>query len=86
MAQKYRASRTVNARLNRLVGQLQAIDDMVKKRRDCAQVLYQISAVRAGLEKVAAILFEIELQKTMAKKKVSPKDIEILTHAFRKTI
>ena len=85
MPQKYPSSRTVDARLHRLVGQLEAIEKMTKNRRPCAEVLYQVSAVRAGLEQVAAILFEIELQRRAAKKKLLPADVEALTHAFSKT-
>jgi DNA-binding FrmR family transcriptional regulator len=84
MAQKYPSSRTVDARLHRLVGQLQAIEKMTKERRPCAEVLYQISAVRSGLEQVAAIVFEIELQRCAAKKRLSTEDVEKLTHAFTK--
>jgi DNA-binding FrmR family transcriptional regulator len=84
MAQKYPSSRTVNARLHRLVGQLQAIEKMTTNRRPCADVLYQISAVRSGLEQVAAIVFEIELQRCARKKKMLPSDVASLTHAFTK--
>lgn len=86
MAQKYRASRTVGARIHRLTGQLQAIETMVGKRRSCAEILYQISAIRSGLEQVATILFEIELSKVSARRKLTKKDIDSLSHAFSKTI
>lgn len=59
---------------------------MVQKRRPCAEVLYQISAVRSGLEQVAAILFEIELQKIAARRRITKKDVDALSHAFSKTI
>jgi|GEM_PF-2457459 len=86
MPQKYPASRTVGARIHRLTGQIQAIERMVGKRRSCAEVLYQISAVRAGLEQVATILFEIELQKIASKRRLTKKDVESLSHAFSKSI
>lgn len=77
-----RASRTVTARIHRLTGQLEAIETMLLKKRSCAEVLAQINAVRAGLEQVAAIVFEIELQKLSVRKRLQQKDIEKLTHAF----
>lgn len=86
MAQKYRASRTVGARIHRLAGQIQAIEKMVAQRRTCAEVLYQISAVRSGLEQVATILFEIELQKIAARRRLTKKDVDGLSHAFSKSI
>ncbi len=85
MPQKYPSSRTVGARLHRLTGQLRAIEKMVHRRRKCAEILYQVSAVRAGLEQVAAILFEIELQKLTAKKKITVADVDALSHAFSKS-
>jgi DNA-binding FrmR family transcriptional regulator len=86
MAQKYRASRTIGARVHRLTGQLAAIEKMVLRRRTCAEVLYQISAVRSGLEQVATILFEIELQKIAARRRLTKDDIDALSHAFSKSI
>jgi len=81
-----RASRTVTARIHRLSGQLQAVEDMIGKRRTCAEVLQQISAVRSGLEQVAVIVFQTELQKMASKKKITTADVERLSQAFSKTI
>lgn len=80
-----RASRTVNARIHRLAGQLNAVEAMLRQRRNCADVLNQISAVRAGLEQVAVIVFQTELQKLSAKKKLSATDVQRLSQAFSKT-
>lgn len=80
-----KASRTVTARIHRLTGQLQAIEAMLMSKRSCDEVLNQISAVRAGLEQVAVIVFQRELQRLAAKKKLSPNDIERLSQAFSKT-
>lgn len=86
MAQKFPASRTVWARMHRLTGQLQAIEKMIKRRRTCADVLYQISAVRSGLEQVATILFEIELNKLSNKRRLTKKDVDSLSHAYSQSI
>ena len=80
-----RASRTATARLHRLSGQLAAVEGMLMKRRSCTEVLQQISAVRAGLEQVAGMVVQKELQRLSSKKAVSPKDIEKLIQAFNKT-
>jgi DNA-binding FrmR family transcriptional regulator len=79
------SSRTVTARIHRLAGQLNAIETMLQNRRTCTEVLNQISAVRAGLEQVAAIVFQTELQKLSAKKKLTALDVEKITQAFSKT-
>lgn len=80
-----RASRTVNARIHRLAGQLNAVEVMLRQRRNCSDVLNQISAVRAGLEQVAVIVFQTELQKLAAKKKLTAADVDRLSQAFSKT-
>ena len=86
MPQKYPASRTVASRIHRLTGQLQAIERMVQTGRPCAEVLYQVHAVRSGLDQVGSILFEKELQKLSAKKKLTTADIDKLTHIFSKSL
>lgn len=80
-----RASRTVNARIHRLAGQLNAIESMLRQRRTCSDVLNQIGAVRAGLEQVAVIVFQTELQKLAAKKRLTAADVTKLSQAFSKT-
>lgn len=85
MAQR-RASRTVNARIHRLTGQLTAIETMIQERRSCPEILQQLSAVRAGLETVAAIVFQTELEKQSATKRLTARDIESLTQLFIKTV
>lgn len=80
-----RASRTVNARLHKLAGQLLAVEKMLGQKRSCAEVLNQVSAVRAGLEQVAVILFQKELQRLAAKKSLTPNDIQRLSQTFSRT-
>jgi len=49
-------------RLNRLSGQLQAIQRMVDEEAYCVDVLQQIAAVRGALKKVGARLLEAHIQ------------------------
>lgn len=81
-----RASRTVTARIHRLSGQLQAVETMLRRKRSCAEVLNQISAVRAGLEQVAVIVFQTELQKLLSRRKLSESEVAKLSQAFSKTM
>lgn len=52
----------VQARLNRVAGQLAGIQRMVDEDRYCVDVLMQIAAVRAGLGKVSRIMLESHIQ------------------------
>lgn len=80
-----RSSRTVSARIHQLSGQLNAVESMIQQRRSCADVLQQLSAVRAGLESVAGIVFQTEIQKLASKKQLDAHDVEKLTQLFSKT-
>jgi CsoR family transcriptional regulator, copper-sensing transcriptional repressor len=42
------------ARLARIEGQVRGVSKMVQEQRSCDQVLMQVMAIRAALEKVAA--------------------------------
>lgn len=77
-----RASRTVTARIHRLVGQLNAIETMVVNKRSCTEILSQVAAVRAGVESVAGIVFQRELERLANSRKVTPGEIAKLTKLF----
>lgn len=85
MAQKYRASRTVGARIHRLNGQIQAVEKMLQRKRSCSDVLQQISAVRAGLEQVAVLVFQRELHRLANRKRIGGSEVRSLLEAFSKT-
>ncbi|MCL4363995.1 metal-sensitive transcriptional regulator [Patescibacteria group bacterium] len=40
----------ISQRINRLVGQLKGIEKMVNAKRDCSEVLQQISAVKKAID------------------------------------
>jgi DNA-binding FrmR family transcriptional regulator len=80
-----RASRTVSARIHRLVGQLNAVEEMLANKRTCADVLTQIGAIRAGIEGVSAIVFQRELERLRQNRRVTSDDIAKLTALFTKT-
>lgn len=40
----------ISKRVNRLVGQLRGIEKMVMDKRDCSEVLQQISAVKKAID------------------------------------
>jgi DNA-binding FrmR family transcriptional regulator len=52
----------VEARLNRVAGQVSGVQRMVAADRYCVDVLMQISAARAALAKVSKMLLESHIQ------------------------
>ncbi len=40
----------LNQRINRIIGQLKGIQRMLDERRDCQEVLQQISAVKKAID------------------------------------
>jgi DNA-binding FrmR family transcriptional regulator len=80
-----KASRTLTARIHRLNGQLLAIESMIQAKRPCVDILNQISAVRSGVESVASILFQRELERLASKKKLTQSDLQKLISIYSKT-
>ena len=79
------SSRTINARIHKLTGQLQAIEEMVNTKRSCTEVLNQISAIRAGLEQLAGIVFEREIRKNVINQNNNNK-LQNLINQYNRTI
>ncbi|UTV80055.1 metal-sensitive transcriptional regulator [Acidithiobacillus sp. YTS05] len=48
-------------RMARLEGQMRGIRQMLESDRDCPEILVQMSAARAALDKVARLVFEDHL-------------------------
>jgi len=42
-----------NKRINRIVGQLRGVERMIVKRRDCKEVLQQISAIKKAIDSLS---------------------------------
>lgn len=80
------ASRTINARIHRLAGQLAAVENMIVAKRQCADIFAQISAIRSGLDQVSALVFQAELRHIARRKTLSPNDIDQLIKKFSRTI
>ncbi|MDP4146733.1 MAG: metal-sensing transcriptional repressor [Bacillota bacterium] len=45
-------------RLSRIIGQLQAVKRMTEEKRECSEILIQISAARSALESVSKLLLQ----------------------------
>jgi DNA-binding FrmR family transcriptional regulator len=53
--------RAIQQRMARLEGQVRGIRQMLEEDRDCPEILNQMSAARAALDKVARMVFEDHL-------------------------
>ncbi|MBI3572715.1 MAG: metal-sensitive transcriptional regulator [Candidatus Kerfeldbacteria bacterium] len=80
-----KASRTLSARIHTISGQLTAVEKMLMHKRSCTEVLNQISAIRAGLEEVAGLVFQKELERRLRRRSLSSHELQLLTTSFRKT-
>ena len=45
-------------RMSRVIGHMEAIKKMVEARRDCSDVLIQLSAVRSAINSISRIILE----------------------------
>ena len=58
MEQHHESTKQVLNRLSRAIGHLEAVRHMVEDGRDCADVLIQLSAVRAEITNVSKIVLK----------------------------
>jgi DNA-binding FrmR family transcriptional regulator len=77
-------AQNIQERLARIEGQVRGISKMVEERRPCDQVLMQIMAARAALEKVAAAVVNSSIDECLAlppdeARKVIGRSISMLT-------
>ncbi len=49
-------------RLRRIEGQVRGLHKMIEKDSDCSDILLQVAAVRAAINKVGAIIFTAHFQ------------------------
>jgi DNA-binding FrmR family transcriptional regulator len=77
-------AQNIQERLARIEGQVRGISKMVEEHRPCDQVLMQIMAARAALEKVAAAVVSSSIDECLAlppeeARKVIGRSISMLT-------
>jgi len=70
----------INERLRKVEGQVRGIQKMVDNERDCVDILTQLTAVKSGLQSVAALVLRNYVSICMSRE--AEKDIgEDLAHA-----
>lgn len=65
---------------NRLEGQINGIGKMIEAKRDCDDVIQQIIAARASLERLGRLLLEAEANGCFGKEAPSEQKIKKLEH------
>ncbi|MGA2053143.1 MAG: metal-sensitive transcriptional regulator [Opitutales bacterium] len=55
-------TRALRARLRKVIGQLNAVEDMLEAERDCAEVLMQLVSARKGLKSLAEKIIQSHLR------------------------
>jgi DNA-binding FrmR family transcriptional regulator len=81
------AAQQILDRLARIEGQVRGIGKMIAERRPCDQVLMQVMAARAALEKVAAAVVTTSIDDCLAlppeqARQVLSRSISMLTEVF----
>lgn len=75
----------LHRRIDKLIGQLKAIDRMIDRDVPCEEVLMQINAVKGALHKVGQIILEGHLQHCV-RDGIEHGDAEATIAAFAKAI
>jgi CsoR family transcriptional regulator, copper-sensing transcriptional repressor len=57
-------------RIRRIKGQIAGVENMMENKRDCLEIVQQISAVRAALAKLASLVLVQECEKLVGKKQM----------------
>ena len=75
MAEKDTKKAVIN-RLKTIKGHIQGIEKMVEEEKDCQEVLLQVAAVRASLQKVGVIIMENHTQSCLLKDEIDREERE----------
>lgn len=62
----------ITARLKRIEGQVRGLQKMVEEHRDCAEVIQQLTAARAALDRVGNVIITCGLRECLADANIDP--------------
>ena len=68
MQDRERAVRELVSRLRRIEGQVRGLQRMIEEEQDCADVITQLSAVRAALDRVGFIILSRRMEDCLRRK------------------
>ncbi len=89
MKKKHCYSDDVISRLNKIAGHVYGISKMVEEQKSCAEILLQISAIRAAIMKVGRIVLDEHIEECIIDKiedKEIKKNIRLFTIALSRLI
>jgi DNA-binding FrmR family transcriptional regulator len=72
-------------RLRRIEGQVKGIQRMVEEEKDCIEIMTQVAAVRAAINKAAVVIMESHSKKCI-QNAISSEDKDIAMAELTKTI
>jgi len=73
----HKQTRAVINRLSRIEGHIRSIKTMLEEGRDCAEILIQISAVSAAINRAGKTILEDHLESCLFHEGISPDENEI---------
>ncbi len=68
----------VRTHLHRIIGQLNGLEKMIDEKRDCEEIITQLMAARAALEKLGVVILRDESSYCFINKKNSHKKMQLL--------
>jgi DNA-binding FrmR family transcriptional regulator len=69
--------KSVNARLNNIVGQIEGVKKMMENDTECVKVLTQLKAIKSGISRVMDMVVEDQLDGCLKSLKESDKNLLI---------
>jgi len=88
MAHARRDNARLLARVRRMLGQVEALERLLRDQRDCNDVLQQIAAVRGAATGLMADVLEEHLQEHLSRPSASPQqrtqDLKELAHIVKR--
>lgn len=61
----------VNIRINRIIGQLKGIQKMIEEKRECGEVLQQISAVKRAIDGMSKEIVVSDICRLISEKEIN---------------
>ncbi len=75
---KFSQKNESRSHLHRIIGQLNGLDKMMEEKRDCTEIITQLMAARASLEKLGILILNNESSHCFIKNKDPQKQLDDL--------
>ncbi|MCR3922609.1 MAG: metal-sensitive transcriptional regulator [Firmicutes bacterium] len=70
-------------RLNRIEGQVKGIRKMIEEEQNCSEILMQVSAVKAAVNKVGTLVFQTHFRQCLEKAITEGEDLEFVDDVMK---